>query len=291
MQGDGPRTISEARYDYNEAILRSFDYQMLLNLVRLRYPDSILFLDLTSVLASYTRELNIGVTPTVETNPLVLGGELTAGGLWSEEPTISNAPLQGEEFEKRLLAPIPPAAILLLSRSGCGLERILLFTVQQLNELSNGTAVGGIAPTQIEHFKKFRSSSRCRRQAEACSRRYSPFRPGRLSSRPGRRLLGQQRGGFGMAVFLRKHKSGVSVRVAKGFVRAPTDSSTLKVILILFRAGLGAGYLPPIITTSDDAEACYPNWVNVLKAKSSTSIVSERIRLHLCLQATRVVST
>ena len=56
----GPGTIANGRFDYNEAIVRSFDDQMLLNLVRLRYQDSILFLDLTSVVASYSREATRG---------------------------------------------------------------------------------------------------------------------------------------------------------------------------------------------------------------------------------------
>jgi hypothetical protein len=37
---DGAATIANARFDYNEAIVRSFDNQMLLNLVRLRYQDA-----------------------------------------------------------------------------------------------------------------------------------------------------------------------------------------------------------------------------------------------------------
>src|SRR4051812_30170597 len=45
----GARTIPTARFDYNDAVVRSFDHQMLLNLVRLRYQDSIFFLDLTSI--------------------------------------------------------------------------------------------------------------------------------------------------------------------------------------------------------------------------------------------------
>jgi hypothetical protein len=62
----GPNTIANGRFDYNEAIVRSFDTQMLLNLVRLRYQDSILFLDLTSVVASYRREASVGTSTGVD---------------------------------------------------------------------------------------------------------------------------------------------------------------------------------------------------------------------------------
>jgi len=152
----GPGTISGARFDYNDAIIRSFDHQMLLNLVRLRYQDSIFFLDLSSVVASYRRDVNAAALPNGAIAPsgtFSLGGSV--GGSYGETPTISYVPLQGEDFAKRLLAPIQPAAILLLSRSGWGLERLLVCTVQQLNELPNGTAIGGVAPVRVLHFEKF----------------------------------------------------------------------------------------------------------------------------------------
>jgi hypothetical protein len=156
----GPNTIADARFDYNEAIVRSFDNQMLLNLVRLRYQDSILFLDLTSVVASYTRKVAVGASTDVQvptsTNPTSVGLGANGGVTWIESPTISYAPLQGEDFAKRLLAPIQPSSILLLSRSGWGLERLLVCTVQQLNELPNALSIGGVAPRQVKHFREFR---------------------------------------------------------------------------------------------------------------------------------------
>ena len=155
----GPATIANGRFDYNEAIVRSFDSQMLLNLVRLRYQDSILFLDLTSVVASYSREARVGASTNVDvansSNPTAVGLGATGGLTWSESPTISYAPLQGEDFANRLLAPIQPSAILLLSRSGWGLERLLICTVQQLNELPNATAIGGVAPRHVKHYLEF----------------------------------------------------------------------------------------------------------------------------------------
>ncbi|HJU64732.1 MAG TPA: hypothetical protein VJ596_03605, partial [Gemmatimonadaceae bacterium] len=50
----GPRTIPRTKLDYNEAISRSWDVQLLLNIVRLRYRDNPLFTDVNSVTASYS---------------------------------------------------------------------------------------------------------------------------------------------------------------------------------------------------------------------------------------------
>ena len=166
----GPNTIANGRFDYNEAIVRSFDTQMLLNLVRLRYQDSILFLDLTSVVASYRREATVGTSAGVDlpnsASPTSVALGATGGLTWSESPTISYAPLQGEDFAKRLLAPIQPNSILLLSRSGWGLERLLICTVQQMNELQNGTAIGGVAPRRVTHYERFRRVARLLRELQ-----------------------------------------------------------------------------------------------------------------------------
>ena len=50
----GPRTIPPARFNYNEMIARSLNEQLLLNLVRLRYRDTPLFVDVGGVVAQYT---------------------------------------------------------------------------------------------------------------------------------------------------------------------------------------------------------------------------------------------
>jgi len=168
----GPATIASGRFDYNEAIVHSFDDQMLLNLVRLRYQDSILFLDLTSVVASYSREATVGASSSVRgdapnaATPATLSLGASGGVTWSESPTISYAPLQGEDFAKRLLAPIQPASILLLSRSGWDLDRLLLCTVQQLNELLNASAIGGVAPRQVNHYERFIRVTRLLRELQ-----------------------------------------------------------------------------------------------------------------------------
>jgi hypothetical protein len=163
----GPRTIEGARFDYNDAIIRSFDHQMLLNLVRLRYQDSIFFLDLSSVVASYRRDVNASIAPNGTVAPTPgFGWGASTGGSYGETPTISYVPLQGEDFAKRLLAPIQPSAILLLSRSGWGFERLFLCTVQQLNELLNGSAIGGVAPKQVRHYTRFQRVARLLRELQ-----------------------------------------------------------------------------------------------------------------------------
>ena len=52
----GTGTITSDRFDYNAAISDSWKDQMLINLVKIRYGDSPVFLDIASVISQYSVE-------------------------------------------------------------------------------------------------------------------------------------------------------------------------------------------------------------------------------------------
>jgi len=52
----GPGTVTRDRFDYPTAISESWKSQMLLNMVKLRYGDAPVFLDVASVINSYVKE-------------------------------------------------------------------------------------------------------------------------------------------------------------------------------------------------------------------------------------------
>src|SRR5215831_1294890 len=63
--GFGPRAVRSERPDYNRQIVRSADAEMLLNLVRLRYNDTPLFLELSSVVATYDYDAALNAAGTI----------------------------------------------------------------------------------------------------------------------------------------------------------------------------------------------------------------------------------
>ena len=61
----GPRTIPVDSFNYNDRIAQHQQEQMLLNMVRLRYGEAPLFMNVNSVINQYSREGNAGVGTTI----------------------------------------------------------------------------------------------------------------------------------------------------------------------------------------------------------------------------------
>lgn len=107
----GPSALTDTHPAYNQAMVNSLSHEMLLNLVRLKYRDRAYFLKINSITASMSLKSNLGIK----------GGEFVtpnAGVAFSQSPTISYAPLDGEDFLKSLLSPIPLDAVLIMAQSG-----------------------------------------------------------------------------------------------------------------------------------------------------------------------------
>ena len=64
----GPDAIQRDRFDYNTAISDSWKEQTLLNIVKIRYADMPLFVEVVSIVSGYTLEgsVNLGATESSE---------------------------------------------------------------------------------------------------------------------------------------------------------------------------------------------------------------------------------
>ena len=61
-----PSTVTRDRFDYRQAIAESWKRQTLMDVVRLRYADAPVFLDISSVINSYTLSGSVGATASVK---------------------------------------------------------------------------------------------------------------------------------------------------------------------------------------------------------------------------------
>lgn len=150
----GAPVIVRDRYDYSIAIAESWKSQMLLNIVKMRYGDTPVFMDVTSVinLVGIQNTVNMGAgwsfPPTG--NAQNLGGSTT----WGEKPTITYAPLSGDKFTRSLLTPIPPHALLSLTQAGWPVRQLFTLCVKSVNEMDNRSSAPAFTRSEDPEFKK-----------------------------------------------------------------------------------------------------------------------------------------
>ncbi len=135
--GIGPPTVSRDRFDYTEAISDSWKHQMLLNMIKIRYGDSPVFLDVSSVISQYqiSGQLNLGAT--FNNNPWSTSQILGGSGNYVDRPTITYSPILGDKFARSLMAPIPPPAILSLLQAGYPADLVFRMLVNEVNGIRN----------------------------------------------------------------------------------------------------------------------------------------------------------
>ncbi len=161
----GPKTIQGARFDYNEAIVRSWNQQLLLNIVRLHYRDTPQFLEVGEITTKHSLRYNAGLSGSFD-DPGAEGVSSSLGIAYSEEPVVSYTPLQGEKFVKQMLAPIPLDAVLLLTQSGWSIDRVFRLCVHEINGVFNAPSASGPTPDYAPEYKKFHAFSQALRELQ-----------------------------------------------------------------------------------------------------------------------------
>jgi hypothetical protein len=135
----GPRTVARDRFDYVESISDSWKRQMLLNLVKVRYSDAPVFLDVTSVISSYEFKGEFGIFG--QEAPAGRAGDSFAGaaanGSYTDRPTITYAPLSSDKFAKALMSPFPITGLSLLLQAGYPADAVLRICAISINGLTN----------------------------------------------------------------------------------------------------------------------------------------------------------
>jgi hypothetical protein len=149
----GPGTVLIDRADYSVSIADSWKEQTLLNIVKLRYFDTPVFLDVSSVVAGYSLQAGVNVGGTISSANAIQGnfGALGVQGVYTDRPTLTYTPLSGQKFLRGLITPIDPKNIFFMLQSGYEADFVLSLTVESLNGVRNrSTAAGGLREADPE---------------------------------------------------------------------------------------------------------------------------------------------
>ena len=134
-----PVTLNRAVTSYDEAITDAISKQLLINIVPAHQHQPIHFTGVSNIAATFDFRVTAGATPAFTGNdgralmPII-------GGSVAENPTTSIAPIEGEEFTKRILTPFQKTKFLLRQRYGIDLLLRLMAQELRIKEDSHEVA-------------------------------------------------------------------------------------------------------------------------------------------------------
>jgi hypothetical protein len=157
----GPPTVTRDRSDYGAAIGDSWKQQTLLNIVKLRYGDFPVFMEIAQVIAGYQLQTTVGAGVSIQNytassvvGPAAVGGTAAAAATYTDRPTVIYAPLTGNDFIKKLMTPIPPAAVLFLLQSGYSATLVMQIAVDSVNGIANESRRAGMTRPGDPNFAR-----------------------------------------------------------------------------------------------------------------------------------------
>lgn len=144
----GPASVDRDRSDYINAIASSWKQQTLLNIVKMRYADTPVFLEVGQIISGY--QLQGAVTVGGALNSASALGDIVnlgSAATYTDRPTITYTPLTGAHFLQVMMTPIPPPNLFRLIEQGWPVDMLLQVGAQSINGISNrkGGARGSAA--------------------------------------------------------------------------------------------------------------------------------------------------
>jgi hypothetical protein len=149
----GPHSLPRDRAEYSLSLSDSWKEQTLLNIVKVRYVDPPVFVDVGSIVSSYTLSQGASVGGNFQPsgpNTANLGGSVA----FSNSPTITYTPLTGNAYIKGLITPLPPGIVFAAIQNGAPADFILLSSVMSINGLRNQhVSLQGVKPADPEFHR------------------------------------------------------------------------------------------------------------------------------------------
>lgn len=137
----GPPTVRRDRLDYADAMADASKRETLLNIVKLRYGDTPSMVTVNQLVAGYTLEGRVTLASDFFRETFDLADDVTigVGGTFSDRPTITYAPIKGDDFARVMMNPIRPSDLVAMVAAGMATDLTLGLGVQSLNGLRNWT--------------------------------------------------------------------------------------------------------------------------------------------------------
>ena len=167
----GAKRVPRDRFDYNAAIAQSTREQILMNIVRSRYLEVPVFLTVSPVLTQYEYEQGAGIGAILEFGNASDGRSTGEANLrFSERPTITYLPVEGQEFSAHLLSDIPVDIIFAAAQAGWPVDVFMRIGVQRMGTVENMSfgelPASGYIDTETQFAEDFEKLKRFERVIE-----------------------------------------------------------------------------------------------------------------------------
>ena len=154
-QSIGPKTMNRDQLNYGQSVGDNWKNQMLANIVKIRYADMPVFMDVGSIVSGYSLETQVSATAGF--NNSFTGGDsqgLGATGKFTDRPTITYMPKTGEDYLRSLLSPVEPKHLLALIQAGYNSELLFTWSVESVNGVKNySTSASGQLKADPEFYE------------------------------------------------------------------------------------------------------------------------------------------
>jgi hypothetical protein len=156
----GPPALQEQRLLYNEAVKRTTEEQLLLNIVRLRYNDSPSSLAVSAIAAQWERVQSASIVPffaasgaDVNTSYRAILPQAQVGS--ADRPTVSLTPLDDSEFTRKLFTPMTLDGVLYLAKTTWPIATVFRLYLENLNWVPNAQTASGPTPRTAPEVDDF----------------------------------------------------------------------------------------------------------------------------------------
>ena len=151
-----PLALDHAVMAYDQTTSDIQSQQLLLNIARSQQHQPLHFTGVSNIAATFNFQFNAGATPALTGNAGMLMTPIF-GGTVSENPTISIVPIEGEEFTRRLLAPLQESKLTMLLRQGADIDLVLRLIAGELRiKSTKQDIVYSNSPKDVDGYRKFR---------------------------------------------------------------------------------------------------------------------------------------
>ena len=133
----GPQLVVNSHLEYNKAVSQVLKQELLLNVVRRRYMEAPQFLNISGINSNFTTTARVGSAASVGDigDASILDGSVDGSVIFSDNPTITITPRQGEDMATQLHQPMSVARVADLVGAGYELDGVFNALVEGVNNL------------------------------------------------------------------------------------------------------------------------------------------------------------